>query len=320
MATNKEHDQYHYFYKITNNINGKYYYGVHNTKNIDDGYMGSGKRLQYAIKKYGVENFTKEILKYFNTKNEAYLYESEIVTESLVEDPNCYNLVLGGKGSFPKECNENNARLVDEYGKCHVVSIDDPIYKSGIWHGVTKGKAAYKNKNTGEIKMIPVEIVDKNEWESIHKSKVLVKDSNGNVFIVDASDERIKKGIYTYLWKNWKHKHESIEKMHKTHLRNEHQKGSKNSQYGTCWIFKNGNNKRIQSSELDDYIKDGWNKGRLVKDTKYTISVRIKFDKDDVINMLKNKNTIVKIAEKYNCDKSVVFRFLKRNDIDRHNL
>lgn len=40
--------KYHYFYKITNTINNKYYYGVHSTDNLNDGYMGSGTVIRMA--------------------------------------------------------------------------------------------------------------------------------------------------------------------------------------------------------------------------------------------------------------------------------
>lgn len=40
------------------------------------------------------------------------------------------------------------------------------------------------------------------------------------------------------------------------------QKGELNSQYGTCWITKEGINKKINKLELQDYINLGWVKGR----------------------------------------------------------
>ena len=53
--------------------------------------MGSGKRLNQACKKYGKENFNKEIIKFFDSAKDAYEYESKIVNDNLIEDVNCDN-------------------------------------------------------------------------------------------------------------------------------------------------------------------------------------------------------------------------------------
>lgn len=87
-------------YKITNVINGKVYIGKHQTNNIDDGYMGSGKLIQRAIEKYGVENFEKEIIFKFSTENEMNDKEAELVTEEFCNREDTYNLCPGGHGGF----------------------------------------------------------------------------------------------------------------------------------------------------------------------------------------------------------------------------
>ena len=89
----------HYIvYKITNQLNGKFYIGVHTTKNIDDGYMGSGTYLKRAIQKHGIENFKKEILFVFDSEEAMYLKEEEIVNEEFLMTENTYNLRVGGFG------------------------------------------------------------------------------------------------------------------------------------------------------------------------------------------------------------------------------
>lgn len=91
---------YYFCYRTTNTINGKTYTGVHQTDNLNDGYLGSGTGIKRAIAKYGSENFCREILKHFDNHTEMYEYEAEIITEEVVKDINTYNDTLGGKGGW----------------------------------------------------------------------------------------------------------------------------------------------------------------------------------------------------------------------------
>ena len=91
---------YFYLYQIINKLNDKIYVGVHKTDNLNDGYMGSGKILNRAIKKYGVEKFEKDILIYFNTAEEMFAKEKEIVTDEFLLREDTYNLRRGGNGGF----------------------------------------------------------------------------------------------------------------------------------------------------------------------------------------------------------------------------
>lgn len=87
---------HHTIYKITNLINGKIYIGKHSTNDIKDNYYGSGKLIKSAIEKYGIINFTKEILFNFQSEEEAYAKEKEIVNESFIKRKDVYNLIIGG--------------------------------------------------------------------------------------------------------------------------------------------------------------------------------------------------------------------------------
>ncbi len=87
---------YYTIYKITNLLDGKFYVGKHKTKNLDDGYMGSGKLIRRAIEKHGVENFKKEILHVFQTEAEMNDAEARLVVLS----EESYNLCPGGEGGF----------------------------------------------------------------------------------------------------------------------------------------------------------------------------------------------------------------------------
>lgn len=91
---------HYYLYKITNLINNKIYIGVHKTDCLDDGYMGSGKKLMRAIKKYGISNFRKDILEYFDSEESMYDKEISIVDQVFLLREDVYNMKLGGPANF----------------------------------------------------------------------------------------------------------------------------------------------------------------------------------------------------------------------------
>ena len=94
---------YYFIYETTNLINGKKYIGKHITDNLDDGYLGSGIVIQNAIKKYGRENFKREILEFCENEEMCYKLEYEYIKNAnAYSSSNYYNLSEGGKGFTSK--------------------------------------------------------------------------------------------------------------------------------------------------------------------------------------------------------------------------
>lgn len=91
---------YYTIYKITNLINNKIYIGKHQTKNLNDGYMGSGKDIGQAKIEFGLKNFSKEILFILDTEEEMNAKEAELVSKDFLLEDNVYNMALGGDGGW----------------------------------------------------------------------------------------------------------------------------------------------------------------------------------------------------------------------------
>lgn len=88
-----------YVYKTTNLINNKIYIGVHKSKRKK--YLGSGKILKQAIKKYGKENFKCEIIEYCESEDEMFSREKYWIKEYNSQNTDIgYNLHDGGLGGF----------------------------------------------------------------------------------------------------------------------------------------------------------------------------------------------------------------------------
>ena len=198
-------------YKVTNKINGKTYIGSHKTRNLDDGYMGSGKYLKRAIIKHGVENFEKEILHVFETAEEMYAKEAELVNEDYLTDGNTYNLKIGGEGGF--DYINSNPEIIAKY-------------------------TPRKRKATG------------NYLKALKKQKELMDNSPEYREKVKKSISSAMRRVIAengHWWVGRKHKTKTKTKIGVANSIN--QSGVKNSQYGSVWITNGINNRKIKSTE-----------------------------------------------------------------------
>lgn len=220
---------YFLIYKTTNTINGKFYIGTHKTKNINDSYMGSGTLLKRAIKKYGAENFTKEILFIFDNSKDMYEKESEIVNSDFLMEENTYNLNKGGYGGF-------------DY-------INDNNLSTGTGFKIINENKL--NNKVNQHKIASLKIKSDEKYAKYFSQRI----SNG-----------IKNSDYyknnNAPFKGKKHTNEFKIKI--SNIMKDRQSGSKNSQYGTCWITNGKENKKIKKEFIDTWKKLGYYRGRII--------------------------------------------------------
>ena len=131
----KKYKMKYIVYQTINLVNNNIYIGVHGCENPDifDGYIGCGvvitnpssynkpqTTFQYAVKKHGTSNFRRTIVNIFDTSEEAYSLEKQIVNKAFIKRKDVYNEKEGGlcgssysvkinqfnkKGEFLKEWN-----------------------------------------------------------------------------------------------------------------------------------------------------------------------------------------------------------------------
>jgi group I intron endonuclease len=99
-SSQNEEKIYYILYQTTNLVNQKIYVGKHVTKNLDDGYLGSGKLLMKAINRYGIENFNRIVLLECHSLEELNQAEANLVTPEFVARDDTYNIALGGGGGW----------------------------------------------------------------------------------------------------------------------------------------------------------------------------------------------------------------------------
>ena len=219
---------HHYIYKTTCLVTGKFYVGMHSTDDPNDGYLGSGKILGYSRKKHGDENHKKEILEYLPTREALKLREKEIVNEALLADPLNINLKYGGEGGFD-----------------HLNSPE--AIEKRRWTFAVRSKAGREAQQRlmQDPEYAAKRLAQQREIVKIAKAASMAKHPEGT-------------------FKNRCHSAETRVIMSKSH-QGKHL-GSKNSQFGTCWMSKDGKSIKVKREHIDEYLTNGYLLGRGEKE------------------------------------------------------
>lgn len=232
---------FYYLYQVTNKVNGKIYVGVHKTKNLDDGYMGSGKVIKRAIEKHGLENFEKVILESFEDQEAMYAREKEVVDEEFLARDDTYNLRRGGQGG------------VDWINK-------NGFHFKGFLSASDRNKAISPFMNGDERKK---DILAKaKECRRLWFDEIRIDKEKYDEWKKNIHQGRIKSGV-GYPTSQMRTPEAEV-KRKETLKKIKHQQGEKNSQFGTCWVWHDLiGNKKCKKDLLPLYIDQGWIKGRF---------------------------------------------------------
>ena len=177
-------------YKTTNLINGFIYIGVHYTNtpyqfdmylangiyiNKPDSYKKCKTAMQKAVSEFGVKNFKRETLAVFDSLEEAYDLEGELVNEEFLSRSDVYNMILGGhiNHSLGIKCYQYdiNGTFLKEYKSYEEAAKDiniDPtsIRRSILYKYLVNNKYYYSNQ---KVNKLDTEIYSKGLKKQVHR-------------------------------------------------------------------------------------------------------------------------------------------------------
>lgn len=235
-----------FIYKTTCLINNKIYIGKHEGRE-DDGYIGSGKLFKRAVKKYGKENFKREILRRCETLHELKIWEHVYIKKYNSQETSIgYNIADGDVNTteYNPTKRPEVRKKISEYRKGKKLSEE------------TRKKISERNKGKKRsletcLKISKNNVGFRGKRHTDESRKKMSYSLRGRLF----SEEHRKKlseslrGVNN--WSKGKKRLEHSIKM----------SGVNNPMYGSkfTWITNGLENKRFDGVE----IPVGWRKGKI---------------------------------------------------------
>lgn len=268
-------------YLTTNLINNKIYVGQDSYDNPN--YYGSGKILNRAIKKYGKNNFKKEILQ--RCKNPQELNEAEIYwidKLKATDDTIGYNISLGGTGRI------KGSKLTEEHIKniSHGQTLQGYIDKHGLELGTKKYNKKIINQSEAQQERLK---------DEVERMKYSASGKLNGMYGRNHSKETLQK--ISKKNKGKKHTQETKDKWSET------RKGKDNGMYGKGYLLSGANNGRAKEWIL------------ISSDNKI-------FQVDDLVTFCSENNLSCELLRRYKDDvipKDLKIRGSNLNTIQRRN-
>jgi hypothetical protein len=246
---------YYYTYKITclkGSLKDHYYYGQHTTKIKNDNYIGSGSMLRSYFKKYEKiegETYIKEILAYYNSKEELDNAEIELICDKYKTDPMCLNLIKGGRQSSIDEAahkrmsDKAKKRISPMKGKHHsekskkLMSIERKGKTHPSYTGWNHTEEAKENIRNGQLNRIYV------HKDNINKR---IYENELNEYILNGW--LIGRGIFPI--KDIESRNNNLSESSKNHH----------------WINNGIIQTHVHEDKIEQYLNEGWLLGQLKKE------------------------------------------------------
>jgi hypothetical protein len=244
---------------------------MHKTDNLNDGYMGSGKLIQKAIKKYGIENFTFDVL-LICFDEDRYKYEIEYIQKYNSLVPNGYNILEGGPGGGfkGKTHSEETKKRMSENKK----GVNHPNYGKKV--------SEEKLKKMSEV-MKGVNLGRNQSQETIEKRKIKLM-----------NNPEIKEKISNSLKEYYKNNANSYETRQK--ISNSLKEYHKNKV--TDCLGRTDEVKQKISERLKEYHKNKIVKINLIRINQYDINN----------NLINSFNTIIDASRATNIRREAISR------------
>ena len=174
---------YHYLYRVTHIESGRIYIGIHSTNDLEDRYFANGVygasdategdwirlnhgdrthegHIKLALVKYGRRAFKREIIEWFENREDLITREAEIVTKDFVDRDDNFNHRTGGVANieFSEEARQK-------------ISDNNPMKRADVREKVAQ---AVKESWTQERR----EERSKNNWMKKEENKHLISGEN----------------------------------------------------------------------------------------------------------------------------------------------